>query len=196
MTEVKHCDRVRRVNRVVIPSYPTMLLLHRKDSRSPFLPPQLRSGEGQMKLFQFAAAAVMFASVSAAQAGLFRHHGSDCCAPEPSCCAPAEPTCCAPAEPTCCAPAAPSCCAPVAPTCCAPVDTCCSSGCGHKSWFKQIKGCKLFKKGCHKSSCCEPSCCAPEPSCCAPAAPTCCAPVEASCAAPCGPTCAAPACCN
>lgn len=176
-----------------------------------FYPPQLRSGEGQMKLFQFAAAAVMFASVSAAQAGLFRHHGADCCAPEPSCCAPVdascaapcgdacapacEPTCCAPAAPSCCAPVEPTCCAPVAPTCCAPVDSCCSSGCGHRGGFmKKMKGMKHRLFGKHKSSCCspEPSCCAPEP--------TCCAPVEASCAAPCGdacgPTCAAPACCN
>lgn len=150
-----------------------------------------------MKITWIAAALVCVAGLNSADAGFFRHHGkSDCCAPEPSCCAPAPaPSCCAPAP----APAAPSCCAPVAaaPSCCAPVVADC---CGHnhgckskKNWFKDA--CGKFK---HKKS---NSCCAPAPSCCAPAAaPTCCAPAAApTCSAPAAaPTCAVPAaaCCN
>jgi len=149
----------------------------------------------KMKYALIAASLVCFASLNSADAGLFNRK-NDCCAPAPSCCAPA-PTCAAPAAPSCCAPAAapacaapaaPTCAAPAAPSCCAPaVSHCCQTSCCGKA-----PKCKRFSlrdwMGKMKKN---RGCCAPAPSCCAPAAPSCCAPAAA-------PTCAAPAaaCCH
>jgi hypothetical protein len=124
---------------------------------------KMKSGDLTMKSILTAALAIAFSAASA-NAGLFGHHKSDCCAPAPSCCAPAAPTCAAPCGPACapeCAAPAPACEAPAAPACCAPAAPTCAA------------------------PACAPACEAPAaPTCCAPAAPACCAPAPAACCAP------------
>jgi hypothetical protein len=170
-----------------------------------------KSGDFKMKWTTLTAALVLFA-VNSASAGLFGHHGLCCkknnCCPEPTCCAPAcDPGCAAPCDPGCAAPCAPACAAPcqpgcAAPACCAP-NACgacgsgCGNGCGHGCGLgRGCGGCGglmgWFKKH-HRGCCAKSDCCAPAPSCCAPACdPGCAAPCAPACAAPCAPSCASP----
>ncbi|MEX2137721.1 MAG: hypothetical protein WD894_00555 [Pirellulales bacterium] len=128
-----------------------------------------------------------------------RGHGCaepSCCAPEPSCCDPCAPRhrgllaglfqrhrhagCCDTGCDVGCA--EPACAAPVEAACCAPEPTCCEPACGrkHRGLFRGLfhrhrhagccdTGCDV---GCAEPACAAPvevGCCAPEPTCCAPA---------------------------